>query len=46
MDRRVAIVDTYARGDSMRSPASSAACIRSSASWTTSSASATLPSIR
>ena len=46
MDRRVAIVATYARGDSIRSPRSSAPCRRSSASWTTSSASATLPSIR
>ena len=46
MARRVAIVATYARGDSIRSPCSSARCTRSSASCTTSSASATLPSIR
>jgi len=43
---RVVTVATNARGDAIRSPASSAACTRSSASCTTSSASDTLPSIR
>jgi hypothetical protein len=43
---RVVTVVTKACGDAIRSPASSARCNRSSASWTTSSASETLPSIR
>ena len=43
---RVVTVARYARGDSIGSPATERRCTRSSASWTTSSASATLPSMR
>ena len=46
MASRVTTVETYARGDSMRSPCSRVRCSRRRPSWTTSSASLTLPSIR
>jgi hypothetical protein len=46
IDSRVVTVETKARGEWIVSPASTAWWTRRSDSWTTSSASATLPSIR
>jgi hypothetical protein len=43
---RETTVDRYARGDSIRSPPARARCRRRNPSWTMSSASLTLPSIR